>query len=79
MLDSVSPLNGDNAALITQDGARATAIAYSIMNTAKFNGLRVYEYLEHLLDTIYRIPKNLLDLNKFLPWSQEMQAAFRME
>ena len=63
----------------TQDGARATAIAYSIMNTAKFNGLRVYEYLEHLLDTIYRTPKNLLDLNKLLPWSQEMQAAFRME
>lgn len=44
-----------------------------------FNGLRVYEYLEHLLDTIYRTPKNLLDLNKLLPWSQKMQAAFRME
>ena len=63
----------------TQDGARATAIAYSIMNTAKFNGLRVFEYLEYLLDTMYRTPKNLLDLNKLLPWSQEMQAAFRME
>ena len=63
----------------TQDSARATAIAYSIMNTAKFNGLRVFEYLEYLLDTMYRTPKNLLDLNKLLPWSQEMQAAFRME
>lgn len=63
----------------TQDGARATAIAYSIMNTAKFNGLRVFEYLEYLLDTMYRTPKKLLDLNKLLPWSQEMQAAFRME
>ena len=31
------------------------------------------------LDTVYRTPKNLLDLNKLLPWSQEMQAAFRME
>lgn len=62
----------------TQDGARATAITYSIMNTAKFNGLRVYEYLEYLLDTIYRTPKNLLDLNKLLPWSPEMQAAFQI-
>ena len=33
----------------------------------------------YLLDTVYRTPKNLLDLNKLLPWSQEMQAAFRME
>ena len=63
----------------TQHAARATAIAYSIMNTAKFNGLRVFEYLEYLLDTMHRTPKNLLDLNKLLPWSQEMQAAFRME
>ena len=60
----------------TQDGARATAIAYSIMNTAKFNGLQVYEYLEYLLDTIYRTPKSLLDVNKLLPWSQEMQSAW---
>lgn len=36
-------------------------------------------YLEYLLDTIYRTPKNLLDLNKLRPWSQEMQAAFHME
>ena len=49
------------------------------MNTTKFNGLRVFEYLEYLLDAMYRTPKNLLDLNKLLPWSQEMQAAFRME
>lgn len=49
------------------------------MNTAKFNGLRMFEYLEYLLDTMYRTPKNLLDLNKLLPWSQEMQAEFRME
>lgn len=63
----------------TQDGARATAITYSIMNIAKFNGLRMFEYLEYLLDTIYRTPKNLLDLNKLRPWSQEMQAAFHME
>jgi len=62
----------------TQDGARATAIAYSIMNTAKFNELRVFEYLKYLLDTMYRTPQNLLDLNKLLPWSQERQAAFRM-
>ena len=31
------------------------------------------------MNTIYRKPKNLLDLNKLQPWSQEMQAAFRMD
>ncbi|MGF0146881.1 hypothetical protein ACQRDF_05570 [Lachnospiraceae bacterium SGI.054] len=36
----------------------------------------MYEYLEYLLDTIYRTPKSLLDVNKLLPWSQEMQSAW---
>ncbi len=31
-------------------GAQASAILYSIVETAKANGLRVYEYLEYLLD-----------------------------
>lgn len=33
-------------------GAQASAILYSLVETAKANNLRVYEYLEYLLDIL---------------------------
>ena len=58
----------------TLHGAAASAIIYSIAETAKANGLKPYEYFELLLT---EIPKHLDDddLNfcqKLLPWSKDL-------
>ncbi len=60
----------------TPKGAKASAAVYSIVETAKANGLNVYTYLEYLLmympDTDWRnYPEDLEDL---LPWSETVQA-----
>lgn len=59
----------------TPKGATASAAIYSIIETAKANGLNVYTYLEFLLmympDTDWRNhPEDLEDL---MPWSQMVQ------
>ncbi len=57
----------------TVKGAEASAIVYSIVETAKANNLKPYEYLEYLLT---EIPKHIEDkdarktyLDDLLPWS----------
>lgn len=60
----------------TPKGADASAAAYSLVETAKANGLNVYAYLQHLLmympDTEWqRYPEELDDL---MPWSADVQA-----
>ena len=61
----------------TVKGAEASAIIYSLVETAKANELDPYFYLLTLLDEIRFIGKNpdnaTLDL--FLPWSTNMQNA----
>ena len=61
----------------TVKGAEASAIIYSLVETAKANELDPYFYLLTLLDEIRFIGKNpdnaTLDL--FLPWSRNMQNA----
>lgn len=61
----------------TVKGAEASAIIYSLVETAKANELDPYFYLLTLLDEIRFIGKNpdnaTLDL--FLPWSANMQNA----
>ncbi|MBL5855379.1 transposase domain-containing protein, partial [Bacillus sporothermodurans] len=54
----------------TPKGARASAIMYSIVETAKENGLNPYYYLRYLFEKLPNIDltdKNALD--KVLPWS----------
>ncbi|MDE6969348.1 MAG: IS66 family transposase [Eubacterium sp.] len=58
----------------TVRGAKSSAIIYSITETAKANGLKVYEYVEHLLT---EIPKHMDDtdlsfLDDLLPWSANL-------
>ena len=56
----------------TVNGAQASAIAYSIVETAKANGLKTYEYLKHLLTELpSRLDEKSSDLNldDLLPWS----------
>ena len=54
--------------------AKASAVIYSIAETAKANNLKPYEYFEHLLT---EIPKHMDDsdrsfLDDLLPWSEKL-------
>ncbi len=52
---------------------------YSLIVTAKENGLNVFEYLVHLFETLPNI--NLEDekqLHRLLPWSEELPDACRL-
>lgn len=63
----------------TPKGATASAAVYSIIETAKANGLNVYTYLEYLLlympDTDWcNYPE---ELDSLMPWSKAVQAECR--
>ena len=59
----------------TPKGASASAAVYSLIETAKANGLNVYEYLHHLLlyvpDTDWQNHPEYLD--DLMPWSPTVQ------
>ncbi len=59
----------------TPKGASASAAVYSIIETAKANGLNVYTYLEYLLlympDTDWHNHPEYLDT--LMPWSEDVQ------
>lgn len=55
-------------------GAQASAVIYSLVETAKANKLKIYAYLKHLLT---EIPKHMDDTNldfleDLLPWSENL-------
>ena len=63
----------------TINGAKSSAIIYSLAETAKTNKLRLYEYFNYLLT---EIPEHMDDKNndfceKLLPWSAELPAECR--
>ena len=63
----------------TVHGAQASAMIYSIVETAKANNLRIYEYLSYLLT---EIPKHMDEtnddfLNDLMPWSGTLPAECR--
>lgn len=63
----------------TINGAKASAILYSIVETAKANDLNIYQYFKHLLT---EIPKHMEDtdlsfLDSLLPWSKQLPAECR--
>lgn len=64
----------------TPKGAKASAAVYSLVETAKANGLNVYTYLEYLLmympDTDWHnYPEDLDDL---MPWEPAVQEECKM-
>jgi len=64
----------------TPDGARASAAVYSIVTTAKMNGLNPRLYLEWLLETMPST-ENLGDsgvLDRLMPWSEHVPDACRL-
>ena len=58
----------------TINGAKTSAIIYSIMETAKANNLKPFDYVQYLLE---EIPKHMADgdysfLEDILPWSEKL-------
>ena len=54
-------------------GARASAIVYSMIETAKANGLNPYYYLNYLFEKLPNIDcENIDELDQLLPWSDSI-------
>ena len=62
----------------TPQGAEASAIIYSLMETAKANSLRLDDYLLHLLSIMPERAEQNKDfkMDDLLPWSEEMKSWF---
>ena len=62
----------------TPQGAEASAIIYSLMETAKANNLRLDDYLLHLLSILPERAERSKDfeIEDLLPWSEEMKSWF---
>ena len=60
------------------NGAQASAVIYSIVETAKANNLRIYDYLEFLLSELsqHSGDTSLDFLKDLLPWNQTVQEKF---
>ena len=61
----------------SKKGAEASAVAYTICETAKANGLNVYRYLEHILTELPKLADekgsiNPASLDDLLPWSDKL-------
>ena len=61
-------------------GAESSAVAYSIVETAKANNLNVFEYFVHIFKNLPNIDfnKNPEVLKKYLPWSEKLPERCRM-
>jgi len=59
----------------TVRGANASAVAYSVIETAKANGLNPYQYLLYLFTVLPTILTKdpQADLSKLFPWADEVQ------
>jgi transposase len=63
---------GRNAWLFsdTPSGAKASAVLYTLVQTAKLNGLEPYRYLRKILADLPNIdPEQTQKLDKLLPWN----------
>nr|WP_281423103.1 transposase [Paenibacillus oenotherae] len=64
----------------TPRGAKASAIIYSVIETAKENGLNPFKYLMHLLEQLPQLPdpKDPEALDNLLPWSSTIPLTCRV-
>jgi transposase len=60
----------------TPRGARASAVIYSIVETAKENGLIPFEYLTYLFERLPNLGSD--DLDELLPWSDKLPDICRL-
>lgn len=56
------------------EGAKANAVYYSLIESAKVNNLNIYKYINYLLNTLPQLEEaqSEKDLEKYLPWSEEL-------
>lgn len=57
----------------TVAGADASAVIYSLVETAKANGLNMYHYLWYLLEELPKTNLSEESFAKYLPWNQEVK------
>lgn len=59
----------------SKKGAKASAMLYSIAETAKANGLNPFEYFKYLMDQLKEYPRNGVPedrLRELMPWSETL-------
>ena len=62
----------------TISGAQASAVIYSLVETAKANGLNIYRYFEYLLTELPKLKEFTTDeeetaaMEHLLPWSKDL-------
>lgn len=58
----------------TVEGAKANAIYYSIIESAKVNNLNINKYIKYLLEVLPQLEgeQKEEDIEKYLPWSKEL-------
>jgi transposase len=62
----------------TAKGATASAVTYSIIETAKENGLNPFAYLTHVFEQMPLLgPTGSADIDAILPWSESLPASCR--
>jgi transposase len=65
----------------TPKGARANAVLYTLVESAKANELDIYEYLKYLLEEMpnnnHMIHPEILD--QYMPWSEELPEKCRLK
>ncbi|MBO0468548.1 transposase domain-containing protein [Enterococcus plantarum] len=61
----------------SERGAEATVIVYSLVETAKANGLDAYEYLKYLFERLPKLPIHQQPelVEALLPWHPQVQSA----
>jgi hypothetical protein len=60
----------------TVNGAEASAVTYSIIESAKSNGLKPFEYLEFLFETMPNV--TFIEIDSLLPWGEAVPENCRM-
>lgn len=65
----------------TPNGAKASAMVYSIVETVKANGLHVYNYLTHVFETMPRFMNGTSRefIQDLLPWSDSILEKCRVK
>ena len=63
----------------TINGAKSSAIIYSIVETAKANNLKPYDYVQYLLEEILKHmdDRDCTFLEDLMPWSEKLPAEIR--
>lgn len=56
------------------NGAQKTAMIFSIVQTARANGVKVEEYLKYIIENIDKVP-----LDNLLPWHKDLPAELRIQ